>query len=60
MIIGLHKGLKRAFFDLSSNPAKAVPFKEQVVEVPSYMDICLSQIESYDYRDTAEFEAFYE
>ena len=60
MIIGLHKGLQRAYFELSSDPSKAVPFKDQVNDVSAYMEICRSQIESYDYRDTAEFEAFQE
>ena len=31
-----------------------------VREVPDYLEICHSQIESNDYRDIAEFQAFFE
>lgn len=60
MIIGLHKGLRQAYFQLTSDNKVSQPFIEAVKEVSEYLEICHSQIESHDYRDVAEFEAFFE
>ena len=59
MVIALHKALRSAFFQLTMSEESRA-FMTLNKEIPGYIDLCQAQLDSLEYRDISEFEAFFQ